>query len=167
MISTILIEAWDLYSIAFLLLFIKDDFHPSPAMLGLASAAVQAGAVIGCFVGGWIADRFGRRKVFITTMALFTVLALAQAFAANMWQLVLIRLLLGIPLGSDISSGYAYIMESMPKGKREVMGNRWQAMFGLGEIAAIIFITILYVSGIDHSLVWRIGLGVGALPALA
>ena len=45
MISTILIEAWDLYSISFLLLFIKDDLHPSAAMLGLASAAVQGGAL--------------------------------------------------------------------------------------------------------------------------
>ena len=26
-------------------------------------------------------------------------------------------------------------MESMPKGKREVMGNRWQGMVGLGEVA--------------------------------
>jgi MFS family permease len=166
MISTILIEAWDLYAIAFLLLFIKDDFHPSSAMLGLASAAVQAGAVIGAFGGGWIADRVGRRKVFITTMVAFIVLALAQSFAQNMWQLVFVRLLLGVPLGSDISSGYTYIMESMPKGKREVMGNRWQAMFGLGEIIAIVVVTVLYVSGIDHDLLWRIGLGVGAVPAL-
>ncbi|TVT25383.1 MFS transporter [Amycolatopsis acidiphila] len=167
MISTILIEAWDLYAISFLLLFIKDELHPSPAMLGLASGAVQAGALFGAVFGGWIADRLGRRRVFLGTMILFIVLALAQAFAVNMWQLVIIRLLLGFPLGSDISTGYAYIMESMPKGKREVMGNRWQFMFGLGEIVAIVVITIMYLSGVDHELLWRIGLGLGAVPALA
>ena len=37
MISTILIEAWDLYSIAFLLIFIKQDFGDNPALVGLAS----------------------------------------------------------------------------------------------------------------------------------
>ncbi|GHF49862.1 MFS family permease [Amycolatopsis bartoniae] len=166
MISTILVEAWDLYAISFLLLFIRDELHPSPAMLGLASGAVQAGALLGAVFGGWIADRLGRRRVFLATMILFIVLAVAQAFAANMWQLVLIRLLLGFPLGSDISTGYAYIMESMPRGKREVMGNRWQAMFGLGEIVAIIVVTIMYLSGVDHGLLWRIGLGLGAVPAL-
>lgn len=166
MIATIFIEAWDLYSIAFLLLFIKAEYHPSPGMLGLASASVQAGAVVGCVCGGWFADRFGRRKVFIGTMVMFIVLALAQSFAANMWELVLIRFFLGIPLGSDISSGYTYIMESMPKGKREVMGNRWQAMFGLGEVVAIIIVTTLYLTGMDHDLLWRIGLGLGAIPAL-
>lgn len=166
MISTILIEAWDLYAISFLLLFVKDDLHPSAGMLGLASGAVQLGALIGAVTGGWFADRFGRRKVFIATMTLFVVLAVAQGLVSNMWELVLVRLLLGLPLGSDISTGYAYIMETMPKGKREVMGNRWQGMFGLGEIAAIAVITVMYLSGMDHSLLWRIGLGLGAVPAL-
>ncbi len=166
MISTILIEAWDLYAISFLLLFVKNDLHPSSTMLGLASAAVQLGALIGAVFGGWFADRFGRRKVFITTMVLFIVLALAQSFVTSMWELVLIRFLLGFPLGSDISTGYAYIMETMPKAKREIMGNRWQGMFGLGEVVAIAVITVMYLSGMDHDLLWRVGLGLGAIPAL-
>jgi MFS family permease len=167
MISTILIEAWDLYSIAFLLIFIKQDFGDNPALVGLASGAVQLGALLGCFLGGWFADRFGRKKVFITTMILFMVLAAAQGFVTDLWQLALVRFLLGFPLGSDISSGYAYIMEAMPRGKREVMGNRWQGMFAVGEVIAILVITLMYVSGMDHSLLWRIGLALGAVPALA
>lgn len=166
MISTILIEAWDLYSISFLLIFVKAEFNPSPAMLGLASASVQGGALVGAVIGGWIADRLGRKKVFITTMILFIVLAAAQGFTQSMWQLVVVRFLLGIPLGSDIANGYTYIMEALPKGKREVMGNRWQFMFGLGEVAAIVVITILYLSGMDHDLLWRVGLALGAVPAL-
>ena len=167
MISTILIESWDLYSISFLLIFLKDQFHPSASLLGLASAAVQGGALLGAVLGGYLADKFGRRPVFLTTMAMFVVLALAQGFVTNMWQLVIIRFLLGFPLGSDVVSGYAYIMESMPKKKRELMGSRWQGMFGLGEIAAIVVITIMYLAGMDHQLLWRIGLALGAVPALA
>jgi MFS family permease len=166
MITTILIEAWDLYSISFLLIFVKDEFKPSAALLGLTSAAVQLGALIGSMIGGWAADRLGRRNVFLTTMALFVVLAILQAFATGMWQLVFIRFLLGVPLGSDIATGYTYIMESMPRGKREVMGNRWQGMFGLGEVSCIIVVTIMYLSGMNHSLLWRVGLALGALPAL-
>ena len=166
MITTILIEAWDLYSISFLLIFIKDEFKPDAALLGLASASVQLGALIGAVIGGWAADRLGRRVVFLTTMALFVVLAVTQAFAHNMWELVIIRFFLGIPLGSDVASGYTYIMESMPKGKREVMGNRWQGMFGLGEVACIIVVTIMFLSGMNHSLLWRVGLALGAVPAL-
>src|SRR6185437_11285558 len=126
MLASILVEAWDLYSIAFVLIFIREIFHPSPAMLGLAAAGTQGGAVIGALLGGWLADKLGRRIVFLSTMGMFVILAFAQAFVPNLASLIIIRLLLGIPLGSDISSGYTYIMESLPRGEREVMGNRWQ-----------------------------------------
>lgn len=166
MIATILIEAWDLYAIAFVLIFIKTDLNPTPAETGLAMAAVQGGALIGAFLGGVIADHFGRKKVFIGTMILFIILAVAQAFVQNIWELVVIRFLLGIPLGSDISNGYAYIMESMSRGKREEMGSRWQFMFGVGEVVSILVVTFLYVIGVDHAVLWRLALGLGAVPAL-
>ena len=165
MIATILIEAWDLYAIAFVLIFIKTDFNPTAAQLGLATAAVQGGALIGALLGGVFADRFGRKKVFIGTMVLFIILAIAQAFVRDIWDLIILRLLIGIPLGSDISNGYAYIMESMSKGKREQMGSRWQFMFGLGEVFSIIVITLMYITGMDHSLLWRVALALGAVPA--
>ncbi|QGN33752.1 MFS transporter [Microlunatus sp. Gsoil 973] len=166
MISTILIEAWDLYAISFLLIFIKSEFDPTDVQLGLATAAVQGGALIGALIGGYVADQFGRKRVFITTMILFILLAIAQGFSQNIWELIILRFLIGIPLGSDISNGYAYIMESMSKGKREEMGSRWQFMFGLGEVVAIVVVTIMYIAGMDHQLLWRVGLGLGAIPAL-
>jgi MFS family permease len=166
MIATILIEAWDLYAIAFVLIFIKDEYNPSAAELGLVTAAVQGGALVGALLGGIIADYFGRKRVFIATMALFVVLAIAQAFSHNIWDLIVMRLLIGIPLGSDISNGYAYIMESMSKGKREEMGSRWQFMFGLGEVFSILVITAMYVAGMPHWLLWRLSLALGAVPAL-
>lgn len=166
MIATILIEAWDLYAIAFVLVFIRDEYHPTASQLGLVTAAVQGGALIGALLGGIVADRLGRKKVFILTMVLFIILALAQGFSQNIWDLIIMRLLIGIPLGSDISNGYAYIMESMSKGKREEMGSRWQFMFGLGEVFSILVITAMYVMGMDHQILWRVALALGAVPAV-
>ena len=60
--------------------------------------------------------------------------------------LVVVRVFLGIPLGSDISNGYTYIMELMPKGEREVMGNRWQFMFAVGEVLTLAVIAVF----LDH-----------------
>ena len=166
MIATILIEAWDLYAISFLLIFIKTEYNPSAVELGLATAAVQGGALVGALLGGLVADRLGRKRVFILTMILFIILAAAQGFSMNIWDLIIIRFLLGIPLGSDIANGYAYIMESMSKGTREKMGTRWQFMFGLGEVFAILVITVMYTAGIDHEVLWRVGLALGAVPAV-
>jgi MFS family permease len=166
MIASIFIEAWDLYSISFVLIFLKESFHPSSLMLGLTAGATQAGAVIGALVGGWLSDKIGRRTVFLATMVIFIVAGGVQAFAPSMLVLALIRFVLGIPLGTDIANGYTYIMEYMPRDRREVMGNRWQLMFAIGEIAAIALVTVCLVGNMDHTLLWRLVLGLSAVPAL-
>jgi MFS family permease len=166
MMSSILVEAWDLYSIAFVLVFIKEQFHPDPWLLGLAAAGTQGGAVIGALLGGWISDKIGRRVMFLATMIMFIVFAILQAFAPSVAWLAVIRLILGIPLGSDISTGYTYIMESMPKGEREVMGNRWQFMFAVGQVLTLGVIALFLFVELPHPSIWRITLGLGAVPAL-
>jgi MFS family permease len=98
-------------------------------------------------------------------MVMFIIFALAQAFAPSMEVLAVIRLLLGIPLGADVAVGFTYIMEAMPRGRREVMGNRWQAMFAIGEVAAILVVTAMFAGGVAPELLWRIAFGLGAVPA--
>src|SRR3954469_12172320 len=110
MMASILVEAWDLYSIAFVLIFIKEQYNPGALELGLAAAGTQGGALIGALLGGWLSDKIGRRWMFLGTMTLFVVLALAQAFVTSMVWLIIVRFMLGVPLGSDISTGYTYIM---------------------------------------------------------
>ena len=166
MMASILVEAWDLYSIAFVLVFIKAQYNPDPLLLGLAAAGTQGGALIGALIGGWLSDKIGRRIMFLATMIMFIVLAVAQAFVPSVAWLVVIRFFLGIPLGSDISNGYTYIMESMPKGEREVMGNRWQFMFAVGEVLTLAVIAIFIIVDMNHEWVWRLTLALGAVPAL-
>jgi MFS family permease len=166
MIATILIEAWDLYAMSFVLIFIKAEYKPDALQLGLLAGGVQGGALIGAVLGGWAADRVGRRRMFLVTMILFIILAIAQAFSATPDDLILMRILIGVPLGADIAVGYTYIMESMSRGARDRMGSRWQGMFGLGEVLSIAVVTIMYASGMDQQLLWRVALGVGAVPAI-
>jgi len=45
MMASILVEAWDLYAIAFVLIFIRNQHHPDTLLLGLAGAGTQGGAV--------------------------------------------------------------------------------------------------------------------------
>lgn len=166
MMASILVEAWDLYSIAFVLVFIREQYQPDPLMLGLAAAGTQGGALIGALIGGWLSDKIGRRVMFISTMIMFIVLALVQAVVPSIGWLVVVRFLLGIPLGSDISTGYTYIMETMSKGEREVMGSRWQFMFAIGEVLTLAVIAVFLVLNLNHEVVWRVTLALGALPAL-
>ncbi len=166
MIASIFIESWDLYSIAFILIFLSQIFHPSSWLLGLTGAATQGGAVVGALAGGWLTDRVGRRVVFLGTMLMFFVFGTAQAFVPNMGVLAAVRFFLGIPLGADIANGYTYIMEYMQRGKREVMGNRWQFVFALGEVVAIAVVLVFLVMKVPPDTLWRVVLGLSGLPAI-
>ncbi len=68
-------------------------------------------------------------------------------------------------MGADVANGFTYIMEVMPKGKREVMANRWQFMFALGIIVAILLVTGLVALDVHPDMLWRIVLAVPAIPA--
>lgn len=170
MITALLIESWDIYSMAFIIYALKDIYHPSSWLLGFTAAGTQFGAIIGAIIGamlgGWLTDRFGRRKIFLASMLLFAVFAILQGLAPNIVWLAIIRCFAGIPVGADVANGFTYIMEVMPKGKREVMANRWQFMFSLGIIAAILLVTVLVVLGVEKDHLWRIVLAVPAIPAV-
>ncbi|HVY14718.1 MAG TPA: MFS transporter [Rhodopila sp.] len=166
MLASLFVEAWDFYSIAFVLTFIREQYNPPVVLLGLSAAGVQAGALVGAVLGGWLTDKLGRRVMFIASIALFIVLALAQAFSTSVEMLLAIRFVLGIPLGADVTTGYTYIMEYLPTGRREVMGNRWQVMFAAGQVVCSIVVALFLVFGMSHELIWRVVLGLGAVPAL-
>jgi MFS family permease len=57
-------------------------------------------------------------------------------------------------------------MESMAKGQHEVMGNRWQFMFAVGEVLTLAVIAIFLVLDLNHDTLWGVTLGLGAVPAL-
>ena len=165
MITALLIESWDIYSMAFILFALKDIYEPSSWLLGFTAAGTQLGAVVGALLGGWLTDKLGRRKIFLWSMILFAIFAVLQGLAPNMYWLAIIRCLAGIPVGADVANGFTYIMEVMPKGKREVMANRWQFMFALGIIAAILLVTTLVALDVHPDMIWRIVLAVPAIPA--
>jgi MFS-type transporter involved in bile tolerance (Atg22 family) len=96
MLASLFVEAWDYYSIAFVLTFIRQQFNPSPLILGLTTAAVQAGAVFGAVLGGWLTDKLGRRVMFMASIVLFIVLALAQGFVTSIAQLLVIWAIAGV-----------------------------------------------------------------------
>lgn len=166
MLASLFVEAWDFYSAAFVLVFIKEEYNPPAVLLGLSAASVQAGAVIGALLGGWLTDKLGRKVMFMISIALFIVLALAQSFATSVLMLIGIRFVLGIPLGADVTTGYTYIMEYLPQGRRDVMGNRWQVMFAAGNVVCSVVVVGFLLLGTPHPWIWRVVLGLGALPAV-
>src|SRR6201992_795819 len=63
----------------------------TPADIGVAAAIYIAGACLGALFFGHLTDRFGRRNLFILTLAVYLTATVATAFAVAPWFFFLTR----------------------------------------------------------------------------
>lgn len=113
-----LFDSMDLGMMTFILGSIKADFGLSTAQAGLLGSASFLGMFLGAAVSGLLADRFGRRVVFQSSMVLWGSGSFLCAVANDATALMLFRILLGIGMGMEFPIGQAMLSEIMPAKQR-------------------------------------------------
>ena len=78
-------------------------------------------------VSAWLGERFGRRRYYLTCIALFTATSVACGLAPNLATLIIFRILQGLAGGALLPTSQALIYEQFPKEKAGMAG----AMFGM------------------------------------
>jgi putative MFS transporter len=135
----------------------------TPAWLGALGGASLAGLFLGALVTGSIADRHGRRAIFAYNMLGFIGLSLLQLWVQTAAQLLLIRFLLGLVLGTDYVVCKVLLAEFMPRVGRgralSMMGVSWAAGYALAYVAGFL------LEGTSPE-AWRWILASSAAPAL-
>lgn len=79
--------------------------------MGWVFSAGILGLLPGALVGGWLADRIGRKGVLIASVALFGIFSIATAHAWELYSLMLARLLTGVGLGAALPNLIALCSE--------------------------------------------------------
>ena len=110
----VLLDGFDFFIIGVALPLIAHDFHMNAATKGLVAVAAVAGAFFGALVFGQVADRVGRKGMFLVDIILFVVFSAASAAAWNPASLIVFRFILGIGIGADYPIGVSYIAECVP-----------------------------------------------------
>ncbi|UUO05042.1 MFS transporter [Blastopirellula sp. J2-11] len=110
------------------------QFSLGPAAHGIVGAASLLGILIGATALGGLADRFGRKPMFIVEMAIFTGFLVAVTFSPNFPFLVCCLFGLGVALGCDYPTAHLIISESMPSNAR---GKFVLGAFGFQAIGAL------------------------------
>jgi AAHS family 4-hydroxybenzoate transporter-like MFS transporter len=90
---------------------------PGPT-LGPVFAAANFGVLLGSLVFSMVADKIGRRPVLVWATFFFALLTLATAYAQNVQQLLWLRFISGIGLGSIMPNATALVGEFSPKRSR-------------------------------------------------
>ncbi|HNQ90574.1 MAG TPA: sugar porter family MFS transporter [Verrucomicrobiota bacterium] len=132
-------------------------------LLGLAVSCLGWGVLGGTAVAGFFSDRFGRKKVLITTAVFFTVSALASALTTHFSLFVAARVLGGIAVGGAILIAPVYIAEISPPRYRGSLVSLNQLMIVLGISAS--FFSNYALLGVGENN-WRWMLGMDAVPAV-
>src|SRR5215472_18179341 len=131
-------------------------------LLGLAVSCLGWGVLGGTAVAGYLSDRFGRKKVLITTAVLFTGTSLLSALTTNFALFVFARVVGGVAVGGAILMAPVYIAEISPPQLRGSMVSLNQLMIVLGISASFFSNYFLLDTGLHN---WRWMLAMDAVPA--
>jgi AAHS family 3-hydroxyphenylpropionic acid transporter len=94
------------------------EFKPSPDQIGTFFSASTFGLFLGALVGGRLSDSIGRKRVVVTSIALFGLFSLLTPLARDMQALSWARLFTGLGLGGALPNLIALVNESSPPNRR-------------------------------------------------
>ncbi len=167
----VFLDAYDLTSLAYGVKDIAREFALTPVQVGLVSAAITFGAILGALFGGYLTDRIGRYRVFMADMLFFVVAAIAAGLAPNAWVLAGARFLMGVGVGLDLPVAMAFLAEFSRvagRGNKAASVAAWCPAWYAATSTCYLLILGLYAVLPEHQLgwLWRVTLAFGAVPAL-
>ena len=142
---------------------IQTLWHLSAGVHGIAMAAALYGTVVGSVIGGWPADRFGRRPTLLWIGILYFVSAVWSGLAQDVYSFIVARFVGGLGIGISTVVAPLYIAEIAPAEQRGRLAGMFQFNIVFGILVA--FLSNAWLAGIGDN-AWRWMLGVAAFPAL-
>ena len=136
----------------------------TPADIGTAAAFYIAGACLGALFFGHLTDRFGRRNLFILTLAVYLAATVATAFAFAPWYFFLTRFFTGAGIGGEYAAINSAIDELIPARVRGRVDLVINGTYWLGSAAgAGGALILLDTSNFPADIGWRLAFGIGAI----
>jgi putative MFS transporter len=130
-----MLDFFDFFLIGYVLAFIVGAWHLTFGESGVILLAAGVGAIPGAFFWGWMADRIGRRKVFIATALNFSLATGAMAFTPDQYGwliLAFFRFLVGIGVAGLVAVDLPLVQEFVPSSKRGWIGGLVTSTVSIG-----------------------------------
>ncbi|WP_156414370.1 MFS transporter [Bordetella sp. N] len=146
----------------------SDTLGLSATQVGWAGSVYIAGAVIGALGFGRLADRLGRKMLFMITLAIYMAATLATSFSTDFLFFAVCRFATGLGIGGEYAAINSAIDELIPARVRGRVNLAINGSFWLGAaLGAGVSLVLLDPHVLGPQLGWRVGFGLGAVLALA
>ncbi len=142
----------------------QKELRLSSAEVGLVGTLYLVGEVVGALFFGWLADRLGRKRLFMITLAVYLVGSAIAGFSFSLWFLLIFRFVAGLGIGGEYAAINSAIDELIPskyRGRVDVAinGTYWGGA-ALGSLANVFLLNPdLFAVNIG----WRIGFFLGPI----
>lgn len=156
------LDGFDIAIIGFIAPHIRSEWQLSMVSLGPLFSAGLLGLMVGAFCSGPMADRIGRRRVLILSVAWFGAASVGAALAPNVAWLIAMRFLTGLGLGGAMPNAITLTSEFSPERRRGTLLTLMFCGFSLGSALGGV-VTAYLVAGFG----WRGVLAIGGLVPLA
>ncbi|MFS0577416.1 MFS transporter [Sporosarcina sp. 179-K 3D1 HS] len=153
-------DAMDVGILSFVIAAIAVDWQLSPSEMGWIGSVNSIGMAVGAFGFGLLADRIGRKQVFMLTLVLFSVASGLSAATTTLAAFLALRFLVGAGLGGELPVASTLVSESVSAKERGRVVVLLESFWAAGWLLAAL---IAYFIIPDYG--WRIALVLTALPA--
>jgi MFS family permease len=137
------------------------------AQIGLAGGIYIAGACTGALFFSYLTDRFGRKRLFLITLAVYLIFSFLTAFSWNFWSFVVFRFIAGTGIGGEYSAIYSAVDELIPARYRGQVALAISGSYWIGAMmGSALSILLLNPNFISQYYGWRVAFWLGALLGL-
>ena len=158
-----LIDGFILGAIGIVMPAITNDLELSLTWQGLIGASALIGIFLGGPLGGYLADKIGRKPMFTIDLAIFLVGSVLQFFVTEAWQLFAVRLLMGVAIGADYAIGWPLLAEFAPARLRGKLLCVQEVGWYVGYLASYAIGWALTISDTAN---WNVILGLSTIPTV-
>jgi len=154
-------DAMDVILLSYILLVSARELGLGTPEKAAVILANNVGMLVGAVLFGRLSDHVGRRRVFITTLALYSIATGATALVSSPAELALARFVTGLGLGGELPVVSAYVSELSPPERRGRNVVLLESFWSVGSLAAAAVAYFLF-----PRLGWRVTLLVLSAMAL-